>query len=326
MINNKITTLISIALSGFAIITGLWYIVTTEPDTADRQTRQAEPKPYYNQENNAQDIQIIPEPETEANVLLIGFDERGLGDAIIIVSYNLETFESTLISIKRDTYVDFQTWSEAGHGHSALAWAAYVGTGYGGEDYLQGAKQMAETVEELLGIEINSYAGITFTDLIVLVDLIDGVTVDVAPGFAERSEDPLTPGRQHLTGEEALIFARHRSNPRIPEPGSLSTDGDRIRRHHQLLKAMFLQLGTLSANELLELLEKADQKIHTNMDYWEMLFFASVFYEQDPSLTETAVLPGELKTVYEDHLDQELEYFFLDLAECNKLLRDLGVK
>ena len=334
----KTSTIIIISITALILAAGLWFITTyreaesEQPPSVAVEEEQMQFANYLsplqrNYEPPYEDPDQAPqEPGQRANILLAGFDQRGLSDAIVIVSYDIETFESAIISIKRDTYVDFQTWSEEGLGHSALGWASYVGMNYGGDDYLGGAKLLTETVEQLLDIRITSYAGITFEGLIRLIDLIGGVTVDVAPGFAERSGQKLTPGRQDLSGEETLVYARHRKNPRIPEPGSVSSDGDRIRRHHQLLKAVFEQLETLSTEELLEIFEKLDQELYTNMDDWDLLTLANIFYNHDPRLTEALVLPGELRTVYEYQIEEEFEYYFLDYEECDRVLSELGLK
>ncbi len=267
--------------------------------------------------------QSPPGPANQVNILLLGLDERGLSDAIVLVSYNNETFDSAIISLKRDTYVDFQTWSEEGMGHSAIGWASYVGTTYAEDDPLYGAAFSAYNIEQLLGIRIDHYAAITFEGFVELIDQIGGVTVNVAPGFAET---PLTPGWQHLDGEEALRYARHRKYPRIPEPGSISSDGDRIRRNQNLLRAVLEQCETLTTDELLDVYDKLNEKLYTNMDDWDLLILANIFFNQDLRLIEQTVLPGNLETVYEDKIDTELDYYFLDFEECDRMLTEIGVK
>ncbi len=267
-----------------------------------------------------------PGPETQENILLLGLDERGLSDAIVIVSYDTRTYEAAFISVKRDTYVDFQTWSPKGRGHSAIGWASYVGMGYGGSDYLGGARFTAETIEKLLGIEINSYAAVTFDGFIKLIDALGGVSVDVNPLFAERTRNPLPPGLQHLDGKDALSYARHRQKPRIPEPGSQSEDGDRIRRNQGLLKAVFEQCRQLSSEELLAVYDQLENNIHSNMDRWDLLTLINIFYDENPELIDQVVLPGYLETVYEKEIDQELIYYFLNQEESNELLQSLGLK
>lgn len=262
----------------------------------------------------------------QVNILLLGLDSRGLSDAIMIVSYNNETFESSIIALKRDTYISFQDWSEKGRGHSALGWANYVGMDYGAGEYIDGAGFAAHTVGRLLGIEIDYYASITFDGFVELIDLIGGVTVNVPSGFAERSGTKLTPGRQHLSGEEALIFARHRKNPRIPEPNSISEDGDRVRRNQRLLQAVLEQCKTLTTDEIIAIYNQLDENLHSNLDDWELLTMANLFFNQDPQEMNLIVLPGELRIVYEEIIEQDIEYFFLDEAESDKILTELGLK
>ncbi len=265
-------------------------------------------------------------PLNRANILLLGFDERGLADAIVIVSYDIKTFETAFISLKRDTYVDFQTWSPEGSGHSAIGWASYVGMDYGAGDHESGAKYLAETIEELLEIRITSYAGITFAGFVELIDSLGGVSIDVDPLFAERSSNPLPTGRQRLSGEEALVYARHRQNPRIPEPGSQSEDGDRVRRNQKLLQAVFDRLRDLSSEELLETYDHLEERIHTNMNQWDLMTLANIFYNKDPELIDKVVLPGQYETVYEEDIDQDIDYYYLDEDKCAELLQELGLK
>lgn len=294
-------------------------------ETGVAETEEADQDETAEKENDTEKEE--PEyPGNRANILLLGFDERGLSDAIVIISYDIETFETAFIAIKRDTYVDFQTWSPKGGGHSALGWASYVGMGYGGDDYRGGARYMAETIEELLGIRITSYAGITFDGFVELIDSLGGVKLEVDPRFAERNTDPLTPGHRLLSGEEALIFARHRQDPRIPEPGSQSEDGDRVRRNQQLLHAAFERCRDLSTDELLDIYEQMEDQIHTNMERWDLLTLANIFYNKDPELIDKVVLPGEHETVYEEKLGEEIEYYFLNEEESAELLQELGLK
>jgi len=261
--------------------------------------------------------------ETQVNILLLGFDARGLSDALVLVTYNNETFESAIISISRDTYVDFQTWSEKGMGHSAIGWASFVGMDYGQGDPLNGAGFTAYTVSQLLDIEIHYYAGITFEGVSTMIDRIGGVAIDVAPGFAAT---PLKPGLQRLYGQDVLRYARHRKDPRIPEPGSPNSDGDRIIRNQRLLRAVMEQCKTLTTEDLFAVYEDLEDKLYTNMEDWDIMMLANIFFNRDLSQVEQVVLPGEQVAVYEELLGAELEYFFLDFYECDKILTRLGVK
>ncbi len=264
------------------------------------------------------------DPDTHTNILLLGLDSRGFCDVIMIVSYDMENFKGTIISIKRDTFVYNQTWAKKDSGQDHLAWAYNRGMGQN-DDYHTGARLTAKTIEELLGIDLHAYASISFDGFVNLVDLIGGVEINVDPGFSERINNPLPTGDQHLSGEQALTYARHRSNPRIPEPGSTTQDGDRVRRNQRLLKALLNQCKTLETNELLDIIDQLDEKLYTSLDDWDILDLFNLAYNQDPDKIETVVLPGKGEIIYQERIDKDVYYYFLDLEESFKTLQELGL-
>ncbi len=135
-------------------------------------------------------------------VLLLGSDARvddeSMGartDTNIIVRVDPFTNTITMMSIPRDTAVDLP------------------GVG------------MAKAATNLTGIPIDHYAEINFEGLVDLINAIGGIDVYVD----ERIEDPdagdyiIEEGEQHLSGEEALVFARSRAY----------ADGDYTRQRNQ---------------------------------------------------------------------------------------------
>lgn len=262
--------------------------------------------------------------DTHTNVLFLGLDNRGFSDAVIVVSYDMESYDSAIISIKRDTYIENQTWAKKDSGQDHLAWASNRGMGQN-EDYHAGARLTAQTVEELLGIDLHAYASISYDGFINLIDLIGGVKIEVDPGFAERRNNPLPTGIQLLSGEQALIYARHRSNPRIAEAGSTTQDGDRVRRNQRLLKAVFNQCKELETDELMNIVDQLEEKLYTSLDDWDILDLINRLYNQDPDKVKTVVLPGEGKLVYQERIENNVYYYFLDLEESNKILGELGL-
>ena len=273
-----------------------------------------------------EDSDWLPEvPDTHTSILLLGLDSHGLSDVIMIISYDMATYDSSLISIKRDTFISEQTWADKNSGLDHLTFANYFGMGPE-KDYHAGARLATQTIEDLLGIELHAYASITFEGFVDLVDLIGGVVVDVAPAFAEREGGALPTGHQLLMGEQALIYARHRQNPRIPEPGSTSQDGDRVRRNQNLLKAILEQCKTLESDELLAVVDQLENKLYTSLDDWAILELANILYNRDTSTIKSVVLPGEGKMVYQTRTENDVYYYFLDFAESNIILQELGLK
>jgi LCP family protein required for cell wall assembly len=264
-------------------------------------------------------------PTTHTTILLLGLDNHGMSDVIMLLSYDMQTFDSSLISIMRDSFVHNQTWAAKDLGQDHLAWANYRGMGQD-KDFHAGAKLAAATIEDLLGIDIHAYASISFEGFVSLVDLIGGVELDVAPEFANREGGPLPTGPQRLNGEQALIYARHRQNPRIPEPGSTSQDGDRVRRNQRLLKALLEQCKTIETDQLMAIMEELDDRLHTSMEDWDILDLANLLYNRDTEAIETVVLPGEGELVFQELIEQEVYFYFIDFEDSDLILQELGLK
>ena len=267
-----------------------------------------------------------PKPaEERANILLLGLDDQGMSDFIMIVSYSLDSYEGALVSLKRDTYVPDQDWAPKNSGQDHLAWAYNRGLGREG-DHSAGAELAAATVEDMLDIDLHAYASITFDGFVELVDLLGGVTIEVSPEFADRQGTTLPVGLQHLSGEEALVYARHRQNPRIPEPGSTSEDGDRVRRNQRLLKALLEAAKEKETDELLNIVKQLEENFFTSLDDWDLLELLNILYNRDLEGMQTAVLPGEGERVYQERIEREIYYYYLDYEASDLLLQELGIK
>ena len=150
-------------------------------------------------------------------VLLLGSDARvddeSMGartDTNIIVRVDPFTNTITMMSIPRDTAVQLP-----GVGTAKFNAAYFYG----------GPSGTIEAATNLTGIPIDHYAEINFEGLVDLINAIGGIDVYVD----ERIEDPdagdyiIEEGEQHLSGEEALVFARSRAY----------ADGDYTRQRNQ---------------------------------------------------------------------------------------------
>ncbi|MFJ9040470.1 LCP family protein [Streptomyces sp. NPDC102406] len=123
-----------------------------------------------------------------------------------------------LISIPRDSYVPIP-----GHGRGKIN-SAYA---------LGGAELLTRTVEQATGLRLDHYAEINFLGLVDVVDSLGGVRVCVPRGglHDEKSGADFDAGCQHMTGVQALRFARARySDPR----GDLG----RVERERRLVDAI----------------------------------------------------------------------------------------
>ncbi|MBE2183263.1 MAG: LCP family protein [Anaerolineae bacterium] len=215
---------------------------------------------------NAQELEptptLLPEeipaaiaPITEGdydilNFLLLGSDtthptNAGRTDVIIVVSVNQTAGTVSLLSIPRDLYVYIP---EIGMNR--------INTAYGlGEQQLgtgQGPQSLINTLEYNLGLEIDYYARINFTNFRQIIDDLGGLDIAVDCAIEdwrliEPDMDPtleenwamftLPVGFRHMDGDLALWYARSRRT---------SSDLDRGRRQQALLRAVLSRIRNLS--------------------------------------------------------------------------------
>ena len=137
-------------------------------------------------------------------VYISGSDSRGTisdvarSDVNIVTVINPKQRKVLLVSIPRDYYVQL-------HGT------------YGVRDKLThagvyGIEMSKNTINDLLGININYYVKIGFTAVERLVDTVDGVDIYSDINFTAHTNKncSFTEGNQHVNGTCALAFARER--------------------------------------------------------------------------------------------------------------------
>lgn len=155
----------------------------------------------------------------------------GRSDMNIIAGYNEKTNEVMLVSIPRDAYVN----------NPCLAYKSDKLT----HTFNCGINNTIKTIEDLLAIDIESYAQLSFEDLTSSIDELGGLPYDVPFTFKEYDENHkliyIKKGYQILKGKEVLALARHRK-------GLLYGDYARCANTQDLIKAMineYLELSTI---------------------------------------------------------------------------------
>lgn len=214
---------------------------------------------------------IIKEPFT---VLLMGVDSEhdGLdkdaafnGDSLMLITFNPNTLNTTVLSIPRDTYVPITCFRN--QKKNKITHAAW-----------QGVSCMEKTIENFTGIEIDYYVKMNFKGVVDLVDALGGIEVDVPIKFCEQNSDRhwgssqicLDKGVQTLNGEEALALARHRKT---------LTLGDIQRGQHQQLvvQGMLNRLSTIdSLDKMNNILNTISKNMDTNISTNQILSFYNV--------------------------------------------------
>ncbi|WP_066831242.1 LCP family protein [Collinsella ihumii] len=163
-------------------------------------------------------------------MLLLGTDGRPgeesyRADSIILARIDAPDKQVTLISIPRDTKIEY-------NGETMKINAAHT---------YDGAEGMVRAVNELCGVEISHYAEINFEGMQQLIDAVGGIDINATDGVddPEHLDITIEPGWQHMDGAKALTYARARYQ---------YIDGDYTRMRHQ--RQVLAALANKILNEL----------------------------------------------------------------------------
>ena len=268
------------------------------------------------------------------SILLMGVDSEkdGLkrnsyanGDSLILMTFNPDTLNITMMSIPRDSYLPISCRDNK---KNKLTHAGWFGTDC-----------MIETIENAFDVDINYYVKINFKGVVSLVDTLGGVTVDVpkrlcTDNSSRQGEICIDKGIQTLDGEGALVLARNRYD---------LSRGDIDRGYNQqlLIKALINKFTEVrSVDKILDLLETISNNLDTSLTTDEILSFYNIFkdilesrkYQKTEDFLNIIQLKvkGDGKMIYFDNLKQRLWTYQLDkdsIKEASDEMKtNLGLK
>lgn len=236
------------------------------------------------------------------NVLVLG-DNDGLTDTIMLASYDLKNQRLDVISVPRDTYYPRDGYKGAAQ--------KKINAIYGSE----GAVGTARAVSDLLmGMPINYYAVIEFSDVEKIVDEIGGVPMNIE--FTMKYDDPYdTPplhiyipeGEQVLDGEHAVQFLRYRK-------GYAEGDIGRVKAQQTFIKSAVKQaIGPNLVGAVKMGLKEIDSDITLGM----ATKIATKAMGLDAENMNTYMAPGSAKTV------DGASYWFVNSAEVGTMIEEI---
>lgn len=268
------------------------------------------------------------------SILLMGVDSEkdGLkknsyanGDGLMLLTFNPETLNITMMSIPRDSYLPIACRDNV---KNKLTHAGWFGTDC-----------MIDTIENTFGIDINYYVKVNFKGVVSLVDNLGGVTVEVPKKLCtddsnRQGEICINGGVQTLNGEQALVLARNRYD---------MAQGDIDRGYNQqiLIKGVLNKMTEVrSVTTLLDLLETISNNLDTNLTTEEILSFYNIFkdilasrkYQKTNDILNMIQIKvaGNSKMVYFKNLNRRLWTYQLDqnsIKEAtNEMKINLGIK
>jgi LCP family protein required for cell wall assembly len=188
------------------------------------------------------------------NILLIGSDEQGGGhntDTLIVVSIDPQSKRVAMFTLPRDT-VDVpippgparQVYGSVYRGkiNSFFLSARNRPDAFPGTDQTRGYNALKSVLGELYGLDVKYFVEVNFEGFERVVDAFGGVNINVQMpvtddhfplGGGRNARIYLPSGPRHMTGAEALIYARSRNG---------SNDFDRGQRQQRVLLSLRQQV------------------------------------------------------------------------------------
>ncbi len=235
---------------------------------------QEETKVQYTYSKEMKNQDYIENPTTvdkPFTVLIMGVDSTSdvlnanqafNGDTLMLISFNPNTLNATVFSIPRDTYVPIACLK--GESSKINSSAAY------------GSTCVINTIENLVDIKIDYYVKINFKGVVDLVNSLGGIDITVPDkiNFCEqnskRSKKPedlqcIKSGYQHMNGEQALAFARHRHT--LP-----AGDFQRVQHQQLVVEGIANSAKNLkNVDAFFKVLDSISANIDTNMSTNQMM-------------------------------------------------------
>ncbi|MDA3130938.1 LCP family protein [Aliibacillus thermotolerans] len=233
------------------------------------------------------------------SVLFIGVDNRdgdldGLSDALLLATFNKNDPSIKLTSIPRDSLVNIPH-----HGQDKITHAHAFG----------GVDLTVQTVEELLDIPVDYYVKLNFEAFIEIVDALNGVEVDVAKSFYEQDSYGnhnaifIEEGKQVLSGEEALAYARMRKNDPQGDIG-------RGQRQQEIIESLIRKSASISSiRHYDDVLQSVEEHMTMNLSFGNLIALHQ--YAGAINHIEKLQLKGEnlyMNNVYYYQLDEQHTY------------------
>lgn len=180
-----------------------------------------------------------------------GIDARGevtaksRTDANMLVAVNPVTHQVLLLGIPRDYYVPF---------HSTHEKDKLTHTG------MYGINESIDTLEDLLGIQINYYARLNFSATVDIIDALGGVNVSSPVAFTTLDgKYKIEKGVNHMNGDMALYFMRSRKM-------LAGGDNDRVSNQIRVIRALLNELMSFkTVTNYNRILTAAQSSVQTNM-------------------------------------------------------------
>ena len=273
---------------------------------ADGTTEQDDEADYNLDVGETPIYQKDPIDSNVINILVLGLDTRtpggnGRSDVNMIVSIDRKNKTIKLASMLRDTLVPIE-----GHDYNRLN-TCYI---YGGPGL------SINTVNNIYDMDIQRYVKVDFFAIMDIVDAVGGVDIELTSAEANYMREhgysgvSRGEGEKHLTGEEALYYARIRH---------LDSDFGRTQRQRNVVEAALKRVRKIGVVKALDLMNKLLPQVMTNISTNELVSLATDVIGMSGE-TDQVSLPA--KGTYTGKYYKKMAILAVNFEENTKILHE----
>lgn len=255
------------------------------------------------------------------------------GDALMLITFNPKTFNATILSIPRDTYVPITCFR--GKVENKITHAAWYGESC-----------MIDTIENFTGIDIDYHVKVNFKGLVGLVDALGGIELDVPFSFCEQNSNRqwgantiyVEKGLRTINGEQALALARNRHpNPICGAKWTNYTSDDLVRGQNQqlVINALLNKVKDIdNINEINSILDVVKTSISTSITTDTMLSFFDIAKKMlltksnnnnDLVSFEHLFLDGHGQMIYDNGMGLVLWNYVYNRQSLNDIVKEMKI-
>lgn len=258
----------------------------------------------------------VASSEDYINILVVGQASRAgetanserMADTAILCTINTYEKKLTLTSLLRDSLVRPPDYRGHQFGKIKLTTVYHLGSYYSNGEIAGSMELMNMTLYDTFGIEVDYNFEVDFDIFIKVIDLMNGVTVNLTQEEADylnANDDwvcyDVTPGLFHLDGSGALCYARMRK-----AEGDADSDIKRTARQRHLIESIISGLKRLSLSEINQIVDQVLPMITTSMSSSEI---TELMMKLLPMLSELQVETGGTCPVEGTYWGKEVDIY-----------------
>lgn len=248
---------------------------------------------FQHEEINQNDIGINEELFSKdelgiTNIALLGVDDNGTSDAIIIASIDTNNKKIKMISILRDSLVKVEPKNKK-------SYYTKINEAYGNG----GVETTLRAINSNFNLNVKDYISIKFDGLASIIDKIDGIDVNITSEEASHINGLIAStkghehcpqiegyGNVHLNGIQAIEYARIRK--KLNQNGQRDDYG-RTDRQRTVLETMLKKVKQMPYSEIPGLIDTFLPYMKTSLSLNKVLSLSKILKSDELSISQTRV-------------------------------------